>query len=366
MKKQKPTWPIFQGDNQSHNVELPVPPPWRRFDGEIPKHAKNSQTPSMSGTREEKIGQTYIADRKTVELVNAAIFLCRPLLITGKPGTGKSSLAYAISYELNLGQVLHWPITSRSTLVSALYQYDAIGRLHDAQMKRERPTLHGQDASREENQGFLLKELRQIGKYIRLGPLGTALLPSTRPRVLLIDEIDKSNIDLPNDLLHVFETGEYEIPELARLRDELAEIDVLVHGEERESLIKKGKVKCRAFPIVIMTSNGERELPPPFLRRCIRLNMEEPSRSDLARIVIRKFTEDTNIPNDQDKLSLGTEYDDLIDEFLAKRREQLSTDQLLNAIYLRMQGKEPKDVMDPQAKVQQKLLDAILKPLHGD
>jgi MoxR-like ATPase len=369
MKESQPSWPIFRGNNLPHEVQFPTPPPWRRFEGQLPEDSNAWTPPSMVNTREEKIGSTYISDHKTRELVNAALFLSRPLLITGNPGTGKSSLAYAVAYELTLGQVLHWPITSRSTLAAALYQYDAIGRLHDAQMKHELhqppPDGHPQASQKAE----LLYELRNIGKYVRLGPLGTALLPAKKPRVLLIDEIDKSNLDLPNDLLHVFETGEYEIPELTRLRGELNEISVLVHGEEREVLVKKGKVKCNTFPFVVMTSNGERELPPPFLRRCIRLNIEEPKKEDLAKIIARKFKEDPNGPTVKIQLdnaiSLGDDYDRLISEFLQKREEQLSTDQLLNAVYLRMQGIDLDDVLNPEDEVKQKLLDAIFRPLRG-
>jgi MoxR-like ATPase len=174
-------------------------------------------------------------------VVNAAIVLRRPLLVTGKPGTGKSTLAYAIAWELNLGPVLRWSITTSATLRDGLYRYDALERLRDA-------SLPGSKV--------------QIGDYIRLGPLGTAFIPADRPRVLLIDEIDKSDIDLPNDLLHIFEEGEFEIPELARTAD-ASEATFVLPGDGRGWVpVNQGTVRCRQFPIVIMTSNNERDFPP--------------------------------------------------------------------------------------------------------
>jgi MoxR-like ATPase len=163
-------WLIFQGTEKPHDgiKNLPKPPKWREFGEE----------------KEKQRGETFQVRRNEIELVNAALYLRRPLLVTGKPGTGKTSLAYKVAQELQLGSVLQWAITTRSTLQQGLYRYDAIARLQDAQ---------GKDNTRD------------IGKYIQLGPLGTALLPSPHPRVLLIDEIDKSDIDLPKDLLNIFE-----------------------------------------------------------------------------------------------------------------------------------------------------------------
>ena len=148
-------WLIFRGTEKPHDgvKNLPEPPKWRDFGENKQKHR----------------GETFQVRRNELELVNAALYLRRPLLVTGKPGTGKTSLAYKVAHELQLGSVLQWAITTRSTLQEGLYRYDAIGRLQDAQGK--------------DNTG-------DIGKYIQLGPLGTALLPSPHPRVLLIDEID--------------------------------------------------------------------------------------------------------------------------------------------------------------------------------
>lgn len=283
-------WHIFKGNHQPHDgiQKLQPPPPWRKF-----------------GTATQPNEKIYTASEREIDMVNAALLLRRPLLVTGKPGTGKTSLAKAVAHELQLGPVLVWPITSRSTLQEALYRYDAIGRLQAKQVDEDTPA--------------------DIGAFIRLGPLGTALLPGDKPRVLLIDEIDKSDIDLPNDLLHIFEEGSFEIPELARLGPEQATVSVFTHASDTTAPITRGKVVCRpeAFPLVILTSNEERELPPAFLRRCLRLDIAEPSKEKLAEIV-------------QIHLGAGSEArDKLIAEFLTKRdKTQLATDQLLNAIYL--------------------------------
>ena len=117
-------------------------------------------------------------------------------MLTGRPGSGKSMLIESVANELSFGRVVRWHVTSSSTLKEALYRYDAVGRLQELQLSEQAP---------------------DITDYLILGPLGTALLPTRTPRALLIDEIDKADIDLPNDMLNVFERGEFEIPELARV-----------------------------------------------------------------------------------------------------------------------------------------------------
>src|SRR5205814_7161668 len=121
-------------------------------------------------------------------------------------------------------------------LTEGLYQYAALARLRDANLEHlSGGTAHAPD---------------DIGRYVRLGPLGTALLPRLRPRVLLIDEIDKSDIDLPNDLLHVFEEGSFEIPELVRLpedKPEFRRVGVLPYDSETRVFIERGRVRCEAF-----------------------------------------------------------------------------------------------------------------------
>jgi len=291
-KETKEKWWIYEGAEEPHDnlSKLPEPPSWRE-------------------KKKPKKKNTFIPSKKEMQLVNTALYLRRPLLITGKPGTGKSSLAKAVAYELKLGKVLHWQITTKSTLEEALYSYDAIGRLQDSSMNNSEGSV----------------ESKEIGNYVRLGALGTAFA-SESMRVLLIDEIDKSDIDLPNNLLHVFEENEFTIPELARLSSN--EHLVNTHGSDEKIKIVRGKVEAKNFPLIILTSNGEREFPPAFLRRCIHLDIDVPNEEKLVRIV-------------ESHLDLEVKESEVIQkvikEFLTKRDKEgkeLSTDQLLNAIFL--------------------------------
>jgi MoxR-like ATPase len=302
---------IFQRDAAPHHriTERGDPPPWRNF--------------AEPEKRTHDLGAKYRASDEEVRLVNAAIFLRRPLLVTGKPGTGKSTLAYAVAHQLGLGEVLVWPITSRSTLQQGLYHYDAVGRLQEASL-----------AQTSRNSWFTSTKPPDIGRFIRIGPLGTALQASTElhPRVLLIDEIDKSDIDLPSDLLHVFEEGEFEIPELSRLPtdERFREITVGLHKGHGTAIIESGHVRCKGFPFVILTSNGEREFPPAFLRRCLRLDIAPPNPAELKEIVRQRL----GINEAQE-----TTVDELIKMFDVQRRQgEMATDQLLNAVYVVTSG----------------------------
>ena len=337
-------WKIFLGTGEPHDdlvKRLPEPPPWRDFT-----------------QREDVLGSTFQIGPHEKEVVNAALYLRRPILVTGNPGNGKSSLVYAVARELCLGEVLRWPINSRSTLQEGLYHYDAVARLRDANLERLRQEQTGQQPD------DVVYE--DIGRYIRLGPLGTAMFGGEeveiedgsgskkrvkKPRVLLIDEIDKSDIDLPNDLLHVFEEGKFEIPELMRIAGQgsktsrVSKVRVLPNDKSTEKdrvEIIEGKIRCDSFPFVVLTSNGERELPPAFLRRCLRLDILDPNFNDLCNIIkahlkgidIDKFKEE-------------------IEEFNKKREggSLLATDQLLNAIFIisrehSLTGDERKNVLD--------------------
>ncbi|MEO1148623.1 MAG: MoxR family ATPase [Cyanobacteria bacterium J06638_22] len=341
-------WKIFQGNGHKKPKaieHLPPPPRWRQF----------SSDKTSSAVSKERLGATFQTPPEAVELVNAALYLRRPLLVTGKPGTGKTSLVYAVAKELDLGEVLRWSITTRTTLKNGLYDYDAIGRLQETQRILQKAQLDGKRVD--------IDQAVDIGQFLRLGPLGTALLPSKRPRVLLIDEIDKSDIDLPNDLLNVFEEGEFEIPELVRLKQTVEEVTVrTAYTDDTEAMtradlstnIKGGRVPCETFPFIVMTSNGKRDFPPPFLRRCLRLDMREPQEDALESIVTAHLDE------------LTDEAKDLIHDFLArrdgtsgKRGGDLATDQLLNAIYLVTRNQAP------QGEEKQRLIDRLLKYLSS-
>ncbi|MFA5507546.1 MAG: MoxR family ATPase [Vulcanimicrobiota bacterium] len=189
--------------------------------------------PHFQGTED------YLTDPALESAVNCALALEKPLLVRGEPGTGKTLLADAIASSLST-ELIHWSIKSTTKADSGLYHYDAVSRLYDSR--------------------FQDRDVSDIGQYIRLGPLGQAFSSDQRV-VLLIDEVDKADIEFPNDLLH----------ELDRMRFFIRET-----GEE---------VVARHRPVVVITSNNEKELPDPFLRRCIFHYLEFPTPEFMQRIL---------------------------------------------------------------------------------
>jgi MoxR-like ATPase len=320
-------WRIFKGDGSQHDGlgTLPGPPPWR-----FSRPAQKLVVVEDGETEKERVRAAPFLPTEEMKLaVNAALYLRRPLLITGKPGAGKSTLISKVAHELKLGSVLRWPISSRSTVRGGVYEYDAVGRL---QAGRDPP----------------------VEEYLTLGPLGTALLAQAWPRALLIDEIDKSDLDFANDLLNVIEEGEYEIPELRRLgRKEVSVRDF--HG--RNVAIRDGRIICGQFPFVVMTSNAEREFPAPFLRRCIRLAIELPSPDQLKDIISAHLGHYKL--NMDDVLALIKRFDES-----RKESKDVSTDQLLNAVFLTIATRDQHERTFSKEELTE-LRANLLRPLSG-
>jgi MoxR-like ATPase len=341
-----PDWWIYRGTGRPlHDIRLadrlPDPPPWRTFRGAtLPER---DVFPPDDGEIERKLGTelSYSArdvDEHEVEMVNAALYLRRPLLVTGRPGSGKSSLAYRISRELGLGRVLRWPITSQTTLKSGLYDYDAIGRVQAAAAWKELA-----------DSGAGTTGEVPIGEFVRLGELGTAFLPRRLPRVLLIDELDKSESDLPHDLLGLFEDGEFAVPELARDARRSVRAEVFTADPGYTAAVEHGRVRCAAFPVVVITSNGEREFPPAFLRRCLRLETREPDADQLAAMVAAHA-----IDPDGSRAAL-------IEAFVTRSAGVggLPADKLLDAIFLATSG-----AYRPENDAWPRLVDSLWRQLN--
>ncbi|MCX7156517.1 MAG: MoxR family ATPase [Rhodocyclales bacterium] len=182
---------------------------------------------------------TYVATPDLMLAVNAAITLQRPLLIKGEPGTGKTMLAEEVAGALGV-PLLQWHIKSTTKAQQGLYEYDAVSRLRDSQLGDEK--------------------VKDISNYIVKGVLWQAF-EQGRPSVILIDEVDKADIEFPNDLLRELDRMEFHV------------------YETRET------IRAAVRPIVIITSNNEKELPDAFLRRCFFHYIKFPDKETMARIV---------------------------------------------------------------------------------
>lgn len=257
----------------------------------------------------------YLADDGLIAAVNTALLLNKPLLVTGNPGTGKSDLAERIAWELQLGPVLRFEAQSLSEANDLFYRFDLVGRLAESRLQADR--LNSAMANERDNTS---EDKTHPLNFVEFGPFGKAILrasqgqtddqpvlqqlrqrafPSGEPQqaqasVVLIDEIDKAGRDFPNDLLNGIERMEFKIRELDNLSIRVQDKQQGLH------------------PIVIITSNLERDLPPPFLRRCAFYHIDDPSPERLAEIVrVRVFPERDDLTTGQ----LPTFYQQLLGFF---------------------------------------------------
>jgi MoxR-like ATPase len=228
---QLPRFDVYVGDGTSHDDRL----------------AGAAEQPALFREHGK-----YLASEELVDAVNIAIAVGQPLLVTGEPGCGKTRLAWSIADELGLGEPLVFQTRSTSRAQDLLYRYDAVLRFHDIQVRTQTPDGR-----------FVADDPKH---YVEYQALGQAILGRTR-RVVLIDEIDKAPRDFPNDLLHELERMSFSVPEL--------KLDQPFTAAVR--------------PIVIITSNSERQLPQPFLRRCVFHHIEFPDQTRLCEIVQQRL-----------------------------------------------------------------------------
>ena len=249
----------------------------------------------------------YVATEDLRMAVNAAVTLQRPLLIKGEPGTGKTMLAEEVARALDK-QLINWHIKSTSKAQQGLYEYDAVSRLRDSQLGDGR--------------------VQDVSNYIRKGKLWTAF-DSTEQVVLLIDEIDKADIEFPNDLLHELDRMEFFVYETG----------------ETISAVNR--------PIVIITSNNEKELPDAFLRRCFFHFIAFPDRETMERIV------DVHHPDIKKSL-----IKEALDVFFEVRevpglKKKPSTSELIDWLKLLMADDIPEEILKERDR------SKAIPPLYG-
>lgn len=214
--------------------------------------------PKYTGTNTD----FYVASEEIAETVNLAIDLRRPILVEGEPGSGKTKLADSIAAEKNLGKVIKIVVRSTSRAQDLLYQVNSLKRFQEAQI------VGNEDA-------------KFVYPYLSLGPLGDVIQQKER-RVVLIDEIDKADIDFPNDLLDVLDNFEFQVGDLPSSEEEAS--------QERNGFGKVIKSDEESIPIVVITSNQEKRLPEAFLRRCLYIHLRFPDDSKQLEDIVRKNT----------------------------------------------------------------------------
>ena len=269
----------------------------------------------------------YEAGTNLIDAVNTALLLRKPLLVTGKPGTGKTELAERIAYEFDLGPVLRFEAQSLSEANDLFYRFDYIAQLVASKLvKSDRARPEDADVMNFVQWGPLGKAIlrsvpgleQQVGEEARLrspvrgvlpgkilvapktDPLEPAEITKAVQSVVLIDEIDKASRDFPNDLLNGIDRMEFRLRELG-------------------SRVVKGAGRDSPFhPIVIVTSNSERDLPHPFMRRCVFVHIKDPSRELMAAIVRKRVFGDPVLPP-AGKDGLPPLYSRLLDLFIDLR-----------------------------------------------
>lgn len=305
------SWWIFKGSKKLS--DRPDSPSWRFNKGSF----------SLNSGRFD-----YIFDegnKENIDIINSAIYLRKPLVITGEPGVGKSSFAYYLASSLGLNLV-KWSINSESSVKKGLYEYDILSRLNDSQL--------WQFKSGTDKDQLGLKSTPKIENYLSLGPLGTAYSKDSKddPYVLLIDEMDKGKQALESDLLDIIESNEFFIPELARLGEQKVSIEL--YGRRGNVDINSGHMTCGDNPpIVIFTANDEYDFSSAFRRRCLFLELPRPDKNTLLKIV-RLISETADINDDFKKI---------VDNFIKEQADGdkvLSVDQLLGAIEVARQSEE--------------------------
>ena len=250
---------------------------------------------SAKGPRRYEGTADYVASPALRSAVNAALSLERPLLVRGEPGTGKTLLASSVAKALGL-ELITWSIKSTTKAKDGLYVYDVVRRLNDSRFGTP-------------------DQVANIEKYIDLGTLGRAFAAPDARYCVLIDEVDKADVEFPNDLLHELDRMEFEVTETGR------------------------RVKAAQRPVVIITSNAEKELPDAFLRRCVFHYIEFPDAKLMQEIVKVHFPElDQKLLKaaldqfyklrDKDGLRKKPSTSELIDWLLVLLRGGLSADDL--------------------------------------
>lgn len=274
------------------------------------------EPPSPTRVLERGHPASYEAGPEVVAAVNTALILGRPLLVTGRPGTGKTELAERIAYELGLGAVLRFESQSLSEAHELFYRFDYLQQMVMAKMvELGRAEPASADPARFVTFGALGLAILRSAPADYADLLGTeAGAPQSRS-VVLIDEIDKTSRDFPNDLLNGIDRMQFTIPEL------------------RQRAVRGAARNTPMHPVVVVTSNSERDLPAPFLRRCVFLSIPDPDERQLA-IIVRKRVFDGAPPGPVDEGGLPPLYSRLLKAFVelrdeAQLRYQVGTSELL-------------------------------------